>query len=279
MRADAMLDSLDARGAGARRLAGKVCIVTGAGQGIGRATARRFAAEGAMVVVAERIDETASETVRQLEAAGAPVLKMLADLSRLDEAQRLVQETVAHWGGVDVLVNVVGGTIWWQPYDQYDETQVQLELQRSLFPTLWGCHAVLPTMLAQQSGSIVNLSSAVVRGGLYRAPYATAKGGIEALTKSLAAEYGRHGIRVNALSPGSTAVPDRVTSRLTLAPGVSATPAEKTAQYFDEARGDLGRLALQRQSQADEQAAVIAFLASDDAAYVTGQIVNAFGDP
>ena len=274
-----MLNSLDMRGAGARRLAGKVCIVTGAGQGIGRATARRFAAEGAMVVVADRVDETASETTRQLEAAGAPVLKMLADLSRLEEAQRLVEETVAHWGGVDVLVNVVGGTIWWQPYDQYDEVQIHLELQRSLFPTLWGCHAVLPTMLAQRSGAIVNLSSAVVRGGLYRAPYAAAKGGIEALTKTLASEYGRHGIRVNAMSPGSTAVPDRVTSRLTLEPGVTATPAELTAQYFEEARGDLHQLALQRQSHADEQASVIAFLASEDAAYVTGQVVNAFGNP
>ncbi len=274
-----MHSDLDPRAAGAQRLAGKVCIVTGGGQGIGRATARRFGAEGARVVVAERVDETATETVQQLAAEGVEALKVLADLGSYSEAQRLIRETVERWGRIDVLVNVVGGTIWWQPYHEYTEEQIDLELKRSFFPTLWCCSAVLPTMVGQQSGAIVNLSSAVVRGGLYRTPYAAAKGGIEAITRTLASEYGRHGIRVNAVSPGSTAVPDRITSRLSIRPGVTATPARQTPVHFEEARGDLTRLALRRQSQADEQAAVIAFLASDDASYVTGQIVNCFGDP
>ena len=271
--------ALDPRAAGARRLAGKVCIVTGAGQGIGRATARRFAAEGARVVVAERVEATATETLQQLQAHGVEAIKVVADLGRLDEARRMVDETLARFDRVDVLVNVVGGTIWWQPYHEYSEEQVHRELERSLYPTLWGCTAVLPAMVGQGGGAIVNLSSQVVRGGLYRTPYAAAKGGIEALTRTLAGEYGRYGIRVNAVSPGSTAVPDRVTSRLDLGGGVTASPADGTPQRFEEARGDLGRLALRRQSQADEQAAAIAFLASEDAAYVTGQIVNCFGDP
>jgi NAD(P)-dependent dehydrogenase (short-subunit alcohol dehydrogenase family) len=274
-----MQTDLDARAAGARRFVGKVCIVTGAGQGIGRATARRFAAEGARVVVAERVEETATATLATLVEHGADATRIVADVSTLSGARDLMQRAVAHFGRIDVLVNVVGGTIWWQPYHLYSEEQIGLELERSLYSTMWCCLAVLPQMIEQKSGSIVNLSSAVVRGGLYRTPYATAKGGIEALTRTLAKEYGPHGIRVNAVSPGSTAVPDRVTSRLTLRPGTLAQPAEHTERYFQEARGDLSALALGRQSTADEQAAAIAFLASDDAAYMTGQILNTWGDP
>jgi NAD(P)-dependent dehydrogenase (short-subunit alcohol dehydrogenase family) len=118
-----------------------------------------------------------------------------------------------------------------------------------------------------------------VRGGRYRTPYAVAKGGIEAMTRTLANEYGRHGIRVNAVSPGSTAVPDRVTSRLTLRPGIVADPAENMENYIAEGRGDLGKIALGRQGAVEEQAAAIAFLACDDASYITGQIINVIGEP
>jgi dihydroxycyclohexadiene carboxylate dehydrogenase len=274
-----MHDQLDPRACGSRRLTGKVCIVTGAGQGIGRATAKRLAAEGGRIVVAERVEAAADETVSQLRAHGAEAIRVLADVGKLDEARRLMRETSERMGRIDVLVNVVGGTIWWQPFHLYSEEQICLELERSLYTTLWCNLAALPYMVSQKSGSIVNLSSAVVRGGLYRTPYATAKGGIEAMTRTLAKEYGRHGIRVNAVAPGGTAITDRVTSRLTLEPGVMATPADGTETYFAEARGDLTELALGRQSLPEEQAAAIAFLASDDAGYVTGQIINCFGDP
>ena len=274
-----MHDQWDPRVSGCRRLAGKVCIVTGAGQGIGRAVAKRLAAEAGRIVVAERVEEAAEETESQLRAHGAEVMRVSADVSKLDEVRRLMREVSEQMGRIDVLVNVVGGTIWWQPYHLYSEEQICRELERSLFTTLWCNLAVLPYMVSQKSGSIVNLSSAVVRGGLYRTPYATAKGGIEAMTRTLAKEYGRHGIRVNAVAPGSTAVTDRVTSRLTLEPGVVADPAAGAEAYFAEARGNLSELALGRQSLPEEQAAAIAFLASDDAAYVTGQVINCFGDP
>ena len=118
-----------------------------------------------------------------------------------------------------MLVNNVGGTIWIKPYHLYTEEEVKLELERSLYPTLWCCLAVLPIMMKQQSGSIVNLGSQSTRG-LYRLPYAASKGGILALTKVLAMEYGRYGIRINAMAPGGTEISDRVTPRQFIKPGV-----------------------------------------------------------
>jgi NAD(P)-dependent dehydrogenase (short-subunit alcohol dehydrogenase family) len=267
--------ALDPKAAGARRLEGKVCVVTGAGQGIGRATARRLGAEGGRIVVGERVETTARETVRQLTDAGVDAVANIADVSVLAEAERLMADTVTRFGRIDVLVNVVGGTIWWRPFAEYDETQIQLELERSLYTALWCCRAALPHMIRQQSGSIVNLGSHVTHGGLYRVPYAVSKGGVEALTRTLAAENGRYGIRVNAVAPGSTSSDDQVTSRLTLKPGVLASP-ENSDAYFQETRG-VKRQALGRRGKAEEQAAAIAFFASDDASYVTGQILDCGG--
>jgi hypothetical protein len=107
---------------------------------------------------------------------------------------------------------IVGGTIWAKPYAEYKEAEIEKEIRRSLFPTLWGCSAVLPYFLAQGSGAIVNISSIATRG-LNRVPYAAAKGGINALTVSLAMEYGEHNIRVNAIATGGTEAPTRVIPR------------------------------------------------------------------
>ena len=120
-----------------------------------------------------------------------------------------------------MLVNNVGGTIWIKPFHLYSEDEVKLELERSLYPTLWCCLAALPIMMEQKAGSIVNLGSQSTRG-LYRLPYATSKGGILALTKVLAMEYGRYGIRINTMAPGGTEISDRVTPRLSIRPGVMA---------------------------------------------------------
>ena len=141
-----------------RRLLGKVCIVTGAGQGIGRATARRLGAEGGRIVVVDRVDATATETVKLLADHGVETIKILADVGKLSGARQLMKEAQDRLGRIDVLVNVVGGTIWWQPYHLYTEEQIERELERSLYPTLWCCSAVLPIMVAQKSGAIVNLS-------------------------------------------------------------------------------------------------------------------------
>lgn len=274
-----MTEELDPRAAGGKRLSGKVCIVTGAGQGIGKATAKRLGEEGGKIVVVERVDEGATRTLNELKEYGVDAMKILVDVGKFSEVQRLITEVVGAYGRVDVIVNVVGGTIWWQPYHKYTEEQVNLELERSLYPTLWCCLAVLPIMIEQKSGSIVNLSSDVTSGGLYRLPYAASKGGIEALTRVLAMEYGGYGIRVNAVAPGGTAIPDRITPRLMIRPGVMAEPSEDAETYYKEVNENKSRQAIKRRSVPEEQAAAIAFLASEDSSYISGQIIRCTGHP
>ncbi len=273
------MTGLDPKAGGATRLKGKICIVTGAGQGIGRATARRLGAEGATVVVAERVEDSAAKATQELVDHGVTALKVVADVSTLDGAKHLMQTVVDRYGRIDVLVNNVGGTIWIQPFHLYTEEQIHLELQRSLHTTMWCCNAVLPYMIAQQGGSIVNLGSQSPRG-LYRLPYAAAKGGVIAMTKVLAMEYGRYDIRVNCVSPGGTEQTDRITPRLAIKPGVmaSAPDTEEYDAYRVELFDDIkNQQALKRLGKAEEQAAAIAFLASDDASFITGQVINCSG--
>jgi NAD(P)-dependent dehydrogenase (short-subunit alcohol dehydrogenase family) len=272
-------DELDPKAAGARRFRDKVCVVTGAGQGIGRAVARRLGQEGGRIVVAERVEETATSATEELSGHGVEAVSALVDLSTLAAAEDMIGQAIAAFGRIDVLVNNVGGTIWMKPFHLYTDEEVELELERSLKPTLWGCRAVLPVMMAQGSGSIVNLGSQSVRG-LYRLPYAASKGGILALTKVLAMEYGRHGVRINTVSPGGTEIPDRTTSRLSIRPGEMADdlPQQEGDEYRREMSEDIrNQQAIRRRGTPEEQAATVAFLASDDASFITGDNINCSG--
>jgi len=272
-----MVTERDSRAAGARRLKDKVCVITGAGQGIGRAAARRLGEEGGKIIVADRIDTGASAAVAELRERGAEATKALVDVSTFAGAQDLMRATLAAHGRIDVLVNNVGGTIWIKPYHLYTEDEVKLEIERSLYPTLWCCLAALPIMIKQQSGTIVNVGSQSTRG-LYRLPYAASKGGIVAMTKVLAMEYGRYGIRVNTIAPGGTEISDRVTPRQLIRPGVLAEENPEMEQYRKEMTEDIrNQQALRRRGLPEEQAAAIAFLASEDASFITGQVINCSG--
>jgi dihydroxycyclohexadiene carboxylate dehydrogenase len=272
-----MSSELDPRAAGARRLKDKVCIVTGAGQGIGRATARRLGQEGGKIVVADRVDKGATEAVMELRQCGVDATKTLVDVSTFAGAQELMRAAQVAYGRIDVLVNNVGGTIWIKPYHLYTEEEVKLELERSLYPALWCCLAALQVMITQQSGSIVNVGSQSTRG-LYRLPYAASKGGIAALTKVLAMEYGRYGIRVNTVAPGGTEITDRVTPRQLIRPGMLADEGPDTEDYRREMAADIrNQQALRRRGLPEEQAAAIAFLASEDASFITGQVISCSG--
>ena len=162
-------------------------------------------------------------------------------------------------------------------YTLYTEREVKLELERSLYPALWCCLAALQVMITQQSGSIVNVGSQSTRG-LYRLPYAASKGGIAALTKVLAMEYGRYGIRVNTVAPGGTEITDRVTPRRLIRPGLLADESPGTQDYRREMATDIrNQQALRRRGLPEEQAAAIAFLASEDASFITGQVISCSG--
>ena len=255
------------------RFTGKVVIVTGAAQGIGRGAALRVAAEGGTVLAVDRADIVA-EVVAEISASGGTAAAFQADLETYAGAQSVVAECRRRFDRVDVLINNVGGTIWAKPYDQYDEAQIEAEIRRSLFPTLWCCRAVLPAMLKQQHGVIVNVSSVATRG-VHRVPYSAAKGGVNALTASLAMEYTRQGIRINATAPGGTDAPPRRVPR-NQAP--AATPgAEEAAWYQGVVDQTKDSSLMHRYGTIDEQVAPILFLASDEASYITGSVLPVGG--
>ena len=160
--------------------------------------------------------------------------------------------------------NNVGGTIWTKPYEHYGENEIEAEVRRSLFPTMWCCHAVLPHMLEQKSGAIVNVSSIATRG-VNRVPYGAAKGGVNALTACLAFETAERGIRVNATAPGGTEAPPRRIPRNTAEPS-----DQEKAWYQQIVDQTVDSSLMKRYGTIDEQAGAILFLASDDASYITG---------
>ena len=254
----------------AARFKKKVVIVTGAAQGIGRGVAMQVAAEGGKVLAVDRSD-LVNEVVEEIKAAKGKAAAFQADLETFAGAQAVVAEALRKFKRVDVLINNVGGTIWAKPFEFYEEAQIEAEVRRSLFPTLWCCRAVLPTMIEQKSGVIVNVSSIATRG-VHRVPYSAAKGGVNALTACLAFENGERGIRVNATAPGATEAPPRIIPRNT-----AKQSEQEQAWYKQIYSQSLDSSLMKRYGTLDEQAEPILFLASDDAAYITGTVIPVGG--
>ncbi|UYW74817.1 1,6-dihydroxycyclohexa-2,4-diene-1-carboxylate dehydrogenase [Pseudocitrobacter faecalis] len=252
------------------RFSHKVMAITGAAQGIGRRTAELAAEQGAALLLIDR-SQYVHELAAELSAAGHRVLALEADLEQWESTEQVFAAGVAHFGRIDVLVNNVGGTIWARPFAEYQPAQIEAEVRRSLFPTLWGCRAVLPSMLAQGKGSIVNISS-VATGGVNRVPYSAAKGGVNALTRSIAMEYSEAGIRINAVAPGGTEVLARLTPRNT------EQPSEQEKVWYQQVVDQTVQSSLlHRYGTLDEQAHAILFLASDEASYITGVVLPVAG--
>jgi dihydroxycyclohexadiene carboxylate dehydrogenase len=252
------------------RFKDKVMIVTGAAQGIGRGVALAAAAEGAQLVLADR-SPLVHEVAQEAAARGAQVVVVEADLETWAGAAALAARALEDYGRIDILVNNVGGTIWAKPYQEYEADQIEAEIRRSLFPTLWCCRAVLPAMVAAQAGAIVNVSSVATRG-IYRIPYSAAKGGVNALTASLALEHAHDGIRVNAVATGGTDAPPRKVPR-----NPKPLSDQEQAWYQGIVDQTIASSLMRRYGTIDEQVAAILFLASGEASYITGTVLPVGG--
>jgi NAD(P)-dependent dehydrogenase (short-subunit alcohol dehydrogenase family) len=262
--------------AGARRFVDRVAVVTGGGSGIGRATALRLAAEGARVAVVDRSREGADETVRLVAAAGGAARAFACDVADSASVRDAAAAVEAAFGGVDVLANVagVGDTAGMEGIEGVSDERWALTLAVNLSGPFHWCRAVLPGMAARGRGAIVNVSSLAGRsksanGGM---AYSASKAGLLGLTRHLAFDYGPRGVRVNAICPGGVDTP------MIRAGGVRAARSE------EEANARAARIAaygffmpIKRLSTPEEQAAVIAFLASDDASYVNGVALDVNG--
>jgi NAD(P)-dependent dehydrogenase (short-subunit alcohol dehydrogenase family) len=237
------------------RLAGEIAIVTGSTSGLGKEIARVFAAEGASVVVTGRDEQRGQAVVDDLTAAGGIAAFVRADLSELAAADALVAATVERFGGVSVLVNnaVDDGSSGDGPLLDVDLADWERKLRVNLTGAAWLCRAVLPHQIAAGHGSIVNVSSrAAERGTPGLAAYTASKGGLNALTRSIAIDYASAGVRCNSVTPGYI------------------LHEERDRDMDDARRVRVQGMHLTRLVTATDVALAVLFLASDEAATITG---------
>jgi len=241
------------------RLKDKKAIVTGAGQGIGRSIAVKMAQEGADVVIAEWKSDTGNQTKKDVEALGRKALSLAVDVANQKQVQNMVAEVLGTWRRIDILVNNAG----------FDRGATLLKVKEEDWDAVLGVHlkgtmnciqAVAPHMIENQYGKIINISSIYAKsGGIAAISYSAAKAGIVGLTKSVARELGRYQINVNVVLPGL------------ILTATIAKMAEKYRNMIVE-HTPLGRI-----GQPEEVANVVAFLASDEASFVTGATVEVSG--
>ena len=249
------------------RFTGKVLVVTGAAQGIGREVALRAVAEGGQVVMVDR----AAFVADVAEEAGPQARAFEADLETHAGAAAAMAYAAAEFGGIDILINNVGGAIRMRPFAEFEPDQIEAEIRRSLMPTLNCCHAVLPHLFERGAGTIVNVSSNATRG-IHRVPYSAAKGGVNGITSALAMELAPKNIRVVATAPGGTQAPARKVPRNAEGDNTAeqAWMAEAVTQVTESAW-------MKRYGTLAEQVAPILFLASDEASYITGTVLPVAG--
>ncbi|MEW9668085.1 3-oxoacyl-ACP reductase FabG [Ammoniphilus sp. 3BR4] len=248
-----------------KRLEGKVAIVTGAGKGIGAATAKRLAADGAKVAIVDVTEEFGLETVQAIQAAGGEAIAVGCDVSKAEQVAAAADKVFSHFGSIDILVNVAGVTRDSLVFKMSEEDW-DLVLDVHLKGTFLFSKAVTKYMVEQRYGKIVNTSSLGAVGKRGQANYAAAKAGIQALTRTLAIEFGGFNINVNAVAPGFI---DTDMTRKT---------AERQGLNFDEiVKGASQKIPMKRVGQPEDVANVVAFLVSDEASYVAGEIIAVGG--
>jgi NAD(P)-dependent dehydrogenase (short-subunit alcohol dehydrogenase family) len=246
------------------RLAGKVALVTGGGGGIGEATARLFWEEGAKVAIVDLDGDAAQSAARGIDPREDRVVAIAADLTKEDEAERAVRETVARFGKLDVLANIAAVRVR-GPVTEATVDSWNFVIGVNLLAVAYGCKYAIPEMARNGGGSIVTVSSAnatVGRQGMGQ--YDATKNAVLALTRSMACDHAHQGIRANAVSPGPTLTPYHIRNRV-----------KRTGETMEEAEAAMRAAGaphtlLGRQAEPREIAYALLFLASDESSYVTG---------
>ena len=248
------------------KLDGRVAVVTGSASGIGRATARALAAEGAAVVVADRNAEGAEAVAAEIEAAGGTASAQHADVAEEADIVAMIEAAVSRHGGLDILHNNAAAA---DPeamsrdlaVTDLDAAAWDRILQVNLRGPMLGCKHAIPHLLARGGGAIINTSSASgLVGDLVRAAYGASKAGLDSLTRYVATQYGRQRIRCNSVAPGVTDTPALRAN----------VPPEQIAIYENSAL-------LPRLGRPEDIAAMVVFLASEDGSYITGQTLSVDG--
>lgn len=247
------------------KLKGKGALVTGAGRGIGRAIALAVAEQGAQVAVLDILGENAGNVCREIEGMGGKALPLAVDLTRRPQVERAVQETIGQFGQLDIVVNNAG----WDRMELFLDSEEEAwdkVIAVNFKSVLYVCKAALPHMVGRRTGRVINIASDAGRvGSTGEAVYAGTKGAIIAFSKTLAREMARHTITVNVVCPGLTETP--------LLEGIRAQ-SEKTAKVIDAVSRaiPLGRI-----GRPEDIAAAVAFLASPEADFITGQTLSVSG--
>lgn len=236
-----------------------VALVTGAARGIGAATAKRLAADGAAVAVIDLREADTAETVRAIQETGGKAIGIGCDVAVTEQVEAAVERTIAELGGLDILVNnagVIRDNLLFKMTDDDWDTVMAVHLRGSFLCA----RAAQRHMVAQRSGRIINLSSTSALGNRGQANYAAAKAGIQGFTRTLAIELSPFGINVNSISPG-----------FIITPMIEETARRMGVSLEDFTRGAAEMLPVRRAGTPEDIAGVVAFFAGPDASYITGQ--------
>lgn len=254
------------------RLDGKIALITGAGSGIGRSAAHIFAQEGACVVIAELAAELGQAAAQSIRDSGRDAMFVETDVTREDSVKGAIQQATDHYGKLDILYNCAGGSV----VEDSTVTDVDMWVWQhtqslDLLGTFLCCRHGIPELIKAGGGAVVNMSSVVaLRGSFSAHVYVAAKGGIISLTRALAGEYAKHGIRANAICPGAI-MTERVKQRFGTDPN---TPAATPRTQFIKSQQEKYPFSV---GEPEDIARVALFLASDEARMITGVIVPADG--